>query len=143
MAQAIVDHVRDQLPTDILVEDTSRSSGGAKLENIFEQFRITTRHLSSTYPPYKILVLVVGGICNLTHIERTQYGRQIIFKITEFGIKIQNIKTQVQAIANFCIDRHVKLVICTITPVDLKDAREHYIKTSKLRRPKTKEEEEK
>lgn len=132
----LADHLRVELPSPVSVHDKSR--GGATLESLFTAIQIMT----VKNPTCNMVVLLVGGICNLTRIEKTEHGRQVMFNISESDIKIQNIKTQIEAIANFCSDHHHKLIIGTITPADLINAREHYITTKKLRRPTTEEEEQ-
>ena len=102
------------LPSETIVIE--QSLGGAGYEILFREVRHYTSKAERQYPEHKILVLILGGICDFT----TKTKNDISF-ITKQS-RVERIKETLGDIVNYATERSFYLAISTVIPAGLAKA---------------------
>lgn len=125
------------LPDKTIVE--ARSKGGATLQDLFRDLRHTTRAAIRKHLGHKIVVVLSGGICNLTTKSGGRGDTQIHYKRDENSL--QNIRKTLDEILQYTKERGYYLVVTTILPASLSLSAEFNVANGRLRASKLNEEE--
>ena len=99
---------------------TTPGCWGTPLEELnfviyFKSLKKEARRENFYYPNNQIIILLSGGICNITSKERGQ----VIFNETVETDKFQNIKEVLDNIWQYCEENNFTLVLTNILPVCL------------------------
>lgn len=128
--KGLATHLRKKIPPS--TKTFVNYQKGARLEDLYATIRTTADRLNRTLPPHETVILLHGGICNLTERTYLKEGQQITFNINKAEQKADQIKTEFRKVANYCRHRGYKLIVATITPADLIKSRDEYIKEKRL-----------
>lgn len=114
--------------TRVIRQLDPRKIGGAKLEELYKFVRIETGKESYLHPQNKIIIVISGGICNIT----TRKNGQVYLE--EKANKAKYIIDILQNIWEYCEQRRYILVITTILPVSLINNLKHNISKRKIKK---------
>ena len=98
--------------------------GGSGYETLLREVRHHTRQAERQYPKHKILILIFGGICDVT----TKTNNDISFIIKDS--RVRRIQATLDDIVNFTNQRSFHLALSTVTPVNLAKAN-NYLESKK------------
>lgn len=125
------------LPDKTIID--SHSKGGATLEDLFKDLRRTTREAVRKHPGHKVVIILSGGICNLTTKSGGRHDTQVHYNHDESSLG--NIRKTLDEIWAYSNERGYYLIVTSILPVSLKISTEFQIKTGRLRTSRYTEEE--
>ena len=111
------------LPSDLHINDYVLR--GASYTRLSDELRKQVEHHSGQHT----IAILNGGICSVTERETHAGGLEIVFH----DPSLPDICNRIDEIVQFCTDSNCNLGISTIIPADLSQAKQHYIRTRKLR----------
>ena len=112
-------HLRQstRLPEDTKIHTAELS--GATIETLHRNIRHLTREVTSKYPGYRVIVTLLGGICNFT--TRSSAGEVLYSHPAD----LDTLKRAIDDIIVYCKDRGYYLIVSNIIPACLTSARKY------------------
>lgn len=130
-------HALGQIPglvsTGILLK--VRNQKGARFGDLLDNLRTDQR--TQGYRGHRgdrTIAVISGGICGLTTLWGSEESQDLQIFYNSSRRNISRIKSKIDEIISYCQRRHIDLILTTISPACLIEARDSYIRKGQLRR---------
>ena len=130
--RGLAERLRDSgLPDNPVIEEITR--GGADIDKLLSHLQKSIERQSRDLICYRrTIVVVLGGICNLTYRHKEQHNNYISYQPASPVQAKQSLSDQYSCLREFCKSEKLEILLTTVYPAALKCAAQSFINQGKL-----------
>jgi hypothetical protein len=121
--KGLIAFLKQKLPSIFTVAGDFQT--GANISTLFQIIRRTTRNFNKQLSGHRTIVVINGGICNITSRSHFNCGVQVHFETKEG--RIEKLKKDLDEITTYCKDRGYIPIFTTVIGADLIKSRDDYL----------------